>query len=46
VLWLAFLLGVVELVYANRKSKAATPLSDVLGVNPAGKVKTHNEAAG
>jgi len=45
VLWLAFLLGVVELVYANRKSKAATPLSDVLGVNPAGKVKTHNEAA-
>jgi len=44
-LWLAFLLAIAEVYYANRKAKAGSRLTEMLGVDPAGKVhtKAHGE---
>lgn len=39
-LWLAFVLGLVEVFYANRKTKATRSLSETLGIEASGKVKT------
>ena len=45
-LWIVFVLLVVEFLYANRLARARPALSDQLDLDPSGRVKGHPEAAG
>jgi len=43
-LWLALLLCVIEVFFANFKAKSVTPLSEVLGAAPSGRIEIHKPA--